>query len=349
MATVVRLAGPGDISLVECANAEMGPGDVRISTLYSGISAGTELTAYAGTNPYTTKRWDGERRLFVDGDVSFPYPIDGWGYEEVGVVIDVGGDAQGISVGDVVTGIWGHRSEHVADAAWASARKLPAGAEAIIGVFARIGAIALNAVHDAAARIGDVVAVFGLGVPGLLVTQLLRLAGVTVVAVDRIPMRLELARRFDADHVVDLTTTEPAEYIKEITESRGADVCIEISGSYRAVHEAIRAAAYNSNVVVAGFPQGDGVGLALGEEFHHNRITLTCSQISGVNPALDHRWDVRRLERTVLALAASGRIDVTSLVSHTFPASEVGQAFAMLAESPADALQTVLDFGAPSQ
>jgi 2-desacetyl-2-hydroxyethyl bacteriochlorophyllide A dehydrogenase len=344
--TVVRLAGPGQISLVECADAEMGPGDVRISTLFSGISAGTELTAYAGTNPHTTKRWDSERRLFVDGDVSFPYPIDGWGYEEVGVVVDVGRDAKGISVGDVVAGIWGHRSDHVADADWASARKLPDGAEPIIGVFARIGAIALNAVHDAVARVGDVVAVFGLGVPGLLVIQLLRLAGVTVVAVDRLPKRLELARRFDADHVIDFTAEQPAEYIKEITEYRGADVCIEISGSYRAVHEAIRAAAYNSHVVVAGFPQGEGVGLAFGEEFHHNRIRLTSSQISGVNPGIDHRWDVRRLERTVMALAAAGRIDVTSLVSHTFPASDVARAFAMLAESPADALQTVLDFGA---
>jgi threonine dehydrogenase-like Zn-dependent dehydrogenase len=47
-----------------------------------------------------------------------------------------------------------------------------------------------------------------------------------------------------------------------------------------------------------------------------------------------------------MALAAAGRIDVTSLVSHTFPASDVARAFAMLAESPADALQTVLDFGA---
>lgn len=341
---MVRLAAPGQISLVECADAPMEDGDVRIATLFSGISAGTELTAYSGTNPYTTKRWDVERRLFVNGAVSFPYPVDGWGYEEVGTVVEAGPNAEGVAVGDVVCGIWGHRSEHVASAEWTSARTLPVGADPMIGVFARIGAIALNAVHDAAPRIGDVVAVFGQGVPGLIVTQLLRLAGATVIAVDGIPRRLDLARGFGADHVVDFTKEPPAEYVKALTGGRGADVAIEISGSYRALHEAIRSTAYNSRVVVSGFPQGEATGLLLGDEFHHNRIRLICSQISGVSPDLDHRWDVRRLEQTIIGLAADGRIDVTSLVSHTFPASEVAAAFAMLAESPADAVQTVLDF-----
>jgi threonine dehydrogenase-like Zn-dependent dehydrogenase len=322
---------------------------VRIVTLYSGISAGTELTAYTGTNPYTRKRWDAARRLYVDGDATHPYPLDGWGYEEVGRVVEVGAGVGGIAVDDLVYGVWGHRSGHVATAEWAAERVLPVATDPLVGVFARIGAIALNAVHDAAARVGDVVAVFGQGVPGLLVTQLLRLAGATVVAVDAIPRRLELAERFGADHVVDFTVTPPAELIKDLTSGRGADVSIEISGSYRALHEAIRATAYNSRVVVSGFPQGEATGLFLGEEFHHNRIAVVCSQISGVSPEVDHRWNVPRLERTVIELAAAGRLDVTSLVSHTFPAAEVAQAFALLAESPEHAVQVVLDFTVAGQ
>jgi 2-desacetyl-2-hydroxyethyl bacteriochlorophyllide A dehydrogenase len=317
---------------------------VRIATLLSGISAGTELTSYTGTNPYTRKRWDRERRLFLDGEGSQPYPIDNCGYEEVGRVVEVGPQATGVGVGDLVYGSWGHRSGHVASAAWAADRLLPADADPIVGVFSRIGAIALNAVHDASPRVGDVVAVFGQGVPGLLVTQLLRIAGTAVVAVDAIPRRLDLARRFGADHVVDYTATSPAESIKDITAGRGVDVSIEISGSYRALQEAIRSTAYNSRVVASGFPQGAGAELVLGEEFHHNRIAIVCSQISGTNPELDHRWNAQRLERTVVGLAASGRLDVASLVTHTFPATDAAAAYAMLAESPADAIQVVLDF-----
>ena len=347
MGQLVRLEAPRQVAVVDYDEPPLEADGVRIATLLSGISAGTELTQYTGSNPYTRKRWDRERRLFLDGDVSVPYPIDTWGYEEVGRVVEVGTEANGVGVGDLVCGSWGHRSGHVASAEWAAGRLLPADADPLIGVFSRIGAIALNAVHDAAARVGDVVAVFGQGVPGLLVTQLLRIGGASVVAVDGIPKRLDLARRFGADHVVDFTAASAAETIKDLTDGRGADVSIEISGSYRALHEAIRSTAYNSRVVVSGFPQGAGTDLSLSEEFHHNRIALVCSQISGTNPELDHRWNAQRLERTVVDLAAAGRLDVASLVTHTFPAADAAAAFAMLAESPSDAIQVVLDFGAP--
>ena len=45
---------------------------------------GTELTAYRGSNPYLTSTWDAERRLFVEGAPTFGYPVEGWGYSEVG-------------------------------------------------------------------------------------------------------------------------------------------------------------------------------------------------------------------------------------------------------------------------
>ena len=349
MGQLVRLEAPRQVAIVEYDDPPLEGDGVRIATLLSGISAGTELTSYTGTNPHTRKQWDSERRLFLDGERRQPYPIDNWGYEEVGRIVEVGPQATGIDVGDLVCGSWGHRSTHVASVEWASARRMPDGADPLVGVFSRIGAIALNAVHDAAPRIGDVVAVFGQGVPGLLVTQLLKLAGATVVAVDAIPRRLELASRLGADHVVNVTVASPAELIKELTAGRGADVSIEISGSYRALQEAIRSTAYNSRVVVSGFLQGGAAELFLGEEFHHNRIDLVCSQISGVNRELDHRWNAQRLERTVVGLASAGRIDVASLVTHTFPSPNAAAAFEMLAESPADAIQVVLDFSGGSQ
>ena len=48
---VVSLAGPRRISLEPCPPDPLGPGQVRVRTCYSGISAGTELTAYRGSNP----------------------------------------------------------------------------------------------------------------------------------------------------------------------------------------------------------------------------------------------------------------------------------------------------------
>src|SRR3712207_3283205 len=91
--------------------------------------------------------------------------------------------------------------------------------------------------------------------------------------------------------------------------------------------------------------QGDGIGLRLGEEFHHNRVQLICSQISGVAPSLQHRWDAYRLARTAMDLAVAGRLRLTELISHTMPIAEAASAFTLLDEHPEQALQVVLSFG----
>ncbi|MEV5963145.1 zinc-binding dehydrogenase [Kribbella sp. NPDC051952] len=320
------------------------PDEVLIRTLYSGISAGTELTAYRGSNPYMNKRWDDESRLFVDGDTSISYPVDGWGYEEVGEIALVGSEAVGVQVGDVVWGTWGHRSHTLKKASWASQRILDPAVDPRVGIFSQIGAIALNLVLDADIHIGETVAVFGLGVPGQLAAQLARLNGGRVIAVDNLPARRQLALDLGADIALDPADGGVAERIRDLTDGRGADVCLEVSGNYRALHEAVRAVAYSSRVCVAGFMQGDGVGLRLGEEFHHNRVALVCSQISGVAPATQHRWNYDRLARTAIQLAGAKRLHVTELITHTVPMSEAAEAFKMLDERPEEALQVVLSF-----
>lgn len=344
MGQVVTFPAPRAVELQEYEEPPLGPGEVRLRTLFSGISAGTELTQYRGSNPYLTKRWDGDRRLFVEGDVSMAYPVRGTGYEEVGRVAEVGADAGGVAEGDVVYGTWGHRSTHVVQGSWAAERTLPRGLDPVAGVFSRIGAIALNSVLDADIHVGEWVAIFGQGVPGLIATQLATLNGGSVIAVDAIEPRLELARRAGAVETVDFRAQDPGETIKALTDGRGADVSIELSGFASALHSAVRSTAYNSRVVASGFFQGGATALLLGEEFHHNRIEIVCSQIGGVSPRLDHRWDLRRLERTIMGLQADGRVDLRPLISHTVPVAEAAEAFDLLDERPHEAVQVVLSF-----
>jgi threonine dehydrogenase-like Zn-dependent dehydrogenase len=90
--------------------------------------------------------------------------------------------------------------------------------------------------------------------------------------------------------------------------------------------------------------QGEGAGLRLGEEFHHNRVAVIASQISGVAPALQHRWNEYRLASTAIDLAVSGQLNLVDLISHTMPIAEAGEAFTMLDVASQDALQVVLSF-----
>ena len=106
------------VDVVERESPPCGRGQVRVRTLYSGISAGTELTAYRGTNPYLNSVWNPDLTLFDPGSGEGPaYPLEAWGYSEVGRIVEAGDEVVGVHVGDVVWGIWGHRSEAVLEAA----------------------------------------------------------------------------------------------------------------------------------------------------------------------------------------------------------------------------------------
>lgn len=345
MGRLVRFTGPREVEVVEVADAEPGPGEVRLRTLYSGISAGTELTAYRGSNPYLHSRWDTDRRLFVEGSTTHSYPLDGWGYEEVGQVVAVGSDADRDLVGRVAWGAWGHRSSAVRPAGYVRPRCLPDGSQPRTGIFAKIGAIALNAVLDADIHVGEHVVVFGAGVPGQITAQLARLNGGRVTVVDLLPGRRALAERLGAERALDPRHVDVASVVRAATDDRGADVVIEMSGSYHALHEAIRTVAYSSRVVASGFFQGPATPLRLGDEFHHNRVSIVGSQISGVAPHLQHRWDELRMSTTVLELERGGRLDLESLITHVVDAEDAGGAFEMLDADPERALQVVLDYG----
>jgi 2-desacetyl-2-hydroxyethyl bacteriochlorophyllide A dehydrogenase len=344
MGSMVSFTSPRVAEIVDDPEIALGPDEVRLRTLYSGISAGTELTAYRGSNPYLTKRWDDASRLFVPGSTTFEYPVNGWGYEEVGEVVEVGPEVIGLAPGDRVYGTWGHRTHTVQKGERAAARVLSPAVDARIGIFSQIGAIGLNLVLDADIHVGETVALFGLGVPGQIAAQLARLNGARVIGVDGIGARRDLAAKLGADVVLDPADGQVAERIRDLTEGRGADVCLEVTGNYHALHEAIRSVAYSSRVCVAGFMQGEGAGLRLGEEFHHNRVAVVASQISGVAPALQHRWDAVRLARTAMALAVDGRLELIDLITHTLPLAEAGAAFTMLDQHPEQALQVVLSF-----
>jgi 2-desacetyl-2-hydroxyethyl bacteriochlorophyllide A dehydrogenase len=341
----VALVGPRQVGLIEEPSQSLGADQVRIRTLYSGVSAGTELAFYRGTNPFLEKRWDPDSRLFVTGaGASTEYPVTTWGYEEVGEVVEVGAEVADITPGTRLYGTWGHRSEHVAPAAFVRERSLPAAADPLIGAFSQIGAIALNGVLDTRVHIGETVAVFGLGVVGQLVAQLLTHSGARVVGIDLLAERREIALRLGATAALDAAKGDVALQLKQLTEGRGADVCVEASGAPRALHTAIRACAYASRVVALGFYQGEAGGLFLGEEFHHNRIDLACSQIGGIAPELQHRWNRQRLVRTFIHLALDGSIRVTDLITHRVRPSEAASLYQLIDESPGAVLQSVIDF-----
>jgi len=199
-------------------------------------------------------------------------------------------------------------------------------------------------VHDANIRIGDTVAVFGLGVPGQIVAQAARASGAKVVGIDPLASRRALAEKMGTHATLDPTKDKVAETIRDMTFGRGADSCVEVSGAPAALSEAIRAVAYSSRVVALGFFQGEARGLHLGEEFHHNRVNLVCSQISGVAPEASYRWSKPRLWQSAVQLQHEGILNLIPLITHTMSFRDAPELFRLLDAGAPDMLQTMLSF-----
>jgi L-iditol 2-dehydrogenase len=195
---------------------------------------------------------------------------------------------------------------------------LPEGLDATDGALLEPLGVALHTVDLAHVRPGSSVGVFGCGPIGLLVLQVARLAGAArLFATDLAsrPHRLEAARALGAEAVVAEEGQE-AQTIRRTAGAHGLDVAIEAAGVQAAVDAALESVRPGGRVALAGIPSDE-----------RTSFRASTARRKGVTIAL-----VRRMKHTyprAIALAARGRVDLRSLVTHRFPLAEVAQAFAV--------------------
>jgi L-iditol 2-dehydrogenase len=193
--------------------------------------------------------------------------------------------------------------------------------------------VAIHALRLARVRPGDSVGVFGCGPIGLLLIQLAHAAGATtIVATDRLPHRVEAARRLGAVAALVENGAE-RDVLLDVTAGRGVDAAIEIAGEDDAIDTAITLARPAGTVVVAGIPVGE-----------RSTVASSIARRKG----LDLRFS-RRMSRAyprAIALVESGVVDVSSLVTHHFAMAAFEAAFRTAVNR--DGLKVILDPSAPA-
>ena len=335
----VRILENGKVDCHVYGVAPLRDGAVRVVTVRSAISPGTELT-YVGkraTNPYLHRTWDPELRVFVEGGPLVPYPIV-FGYRAAGVVIE--SKVSGVPVGARLFGKWRHTEYATLDADDAAAQRLPDDLSFDDGVdLAQMLPVAINAVAHAEGRhAGGPAVVFGCGPIGLLTAQVARVTGATTVyAVDRVPERLDIARWLGLEPVA--ADEDVAVALKRIHGADGVAVAFECAGSTEALHEAIRVVRRRGVVVVVGFYQGEAAGLRLGEEFHHNAIEIRSGQIGNVHPS----FDAASLRARAVELARSRNVVLGRLPRLELPVERAAEGFSAL-RRPAEVLQVAFKY-----
>lgn len=171
-------------------------------------------------------------------------------------------------------------------------------------------------------RIGDAVAVFAQGPIGLCATAGAKLSGATtVIGVDSISERLEMARRLGADHVIDFRKVDPVQEILRITDGRGVDVAIEALGTQSTFESCLRVLRPGGRLSSLGVYSSDlrlplaAFAAGLGD---HTIVTTLC-------PGGKERM------RRLMAVISSGRIDLKSLVTHRFKLDDIERAYELFA------------------
>lgn len=288
-------------------------GEVLIVAEAVAAKHGTEIALYKGY--YDRGGYDASLGMFtrsLSPEWKYPHRM---GNMLVGRVSQVAGDAGGLAVGDRVLTFGSFRPTHIRKpaACW----KMPPNLAWQDAVCMDPAHFAFSAMRDGDLRIGDAVAVFGLGAIGLMLVQLCRAAGAShVIALDPLPRRRELAARMGATLTLDARGgDEPVAAIRRATGGRGVDVAIDFSGNVHALQACLRAVAYGGNVVAGAYPAPYGPGLDFGAEPHRHRVNLMFSRGCSM-PDRDHpRWDERRMQDVCFDMIAAGTLVGREMVS----------------------------------
>lgn len=311
-----------------------GPGEVRVETIASAVSAGTEMLVYRGEVP---------QDLPLDLPTlrgSYAFPIK-YGYAVAGRVLDTGSNAGHLYPGDPVFVHHPHQEAFVVPATMLV--RLPDDLDPLLGVFVANLETALNVVHDTPLSLGETALVLGAGVVGFLVARLLKLAGAgAVLVVDPLERRRKLALAAGADGAFGPEGANGR--VMDLTGGRGVDVAVEVSGSGAALQAAIEAVATEGTVVVASWYGTRPIALDLGGRFHRGRVSLRSSQVGRFNPELQPRWDRERRTETVIGLL--DRLDLRDLISHRLPFGRAPEAYRLLDQRPEEAVQVVFSYEA---
>lgn len=360
----IGIAAPGRPAIFSYEEDPPAQGEFRVDTLYSGLSAGTELTFVKGTNPYLHASWDAECGVFVDGVPSRAYPVEVVGYMEAARVVQ--SRTPEVAEGDLVGLSYGHRTGHVVDPQRSVVTVLPPSLDPLLGIYvAQMGPICVNGLLHAAAeqrgrgadvRLGDgvrdrSVLVTGGGVVGLLTGLLARLHGAAEVALaDPDPRRLAVAQALGLipvpDDEPDAVWQWATSRWRHAPNDHGADVVFQCRGQAAVLGTALRALRPQGSVIDLAFYQGGAPELRLGEEFHHNGLTVRCAQIGRVPLGLSGVWDRRRLTAETLELLDScGDLVRAHVVTDVVAFEQGPQLMIDLAERRRSTIQAVFAVG----
>jgi len=198
---------------------------------------------------------------------------------------------------------------------------------------------------------GDTVAVFGCGPVGLMAQKVARIFGAErVIGVDIVPYRLQMARRSAGAETIDASEQDVAEAIRDLTDGRGADVCIDAvgleanrtlkdrlanivhaqMGSTKPLETAISAVRRGGHVSVLGVYGMPYDNFPVGQIFDKG-LHIHLGQAT-VQPVIDE----------LIGWVVDGRITLDDIITHRLPLTDAARGYEIFAKKEDDCVKVVL-------
>lgn len=352
MYQVIQHQKTGDIEVADLPAPALRSGWIVVRTAASLISAGTERASVekskASLLERARKQPEDVRQVIdmakkegvVNTVKKVMNKLDSYrslGYSAAGVVVESGCDE--FAPGDRVACAGAGYAVHAEIIAVPKnlAVRIPEGVSFDEASFTTLGAIALQGVRQADPRLGESVAVIGLGLLGQITVALLKANGCRVIGLDIDQSQFELARAFGADRVAT-SDTVGTDAVAGFTRGLGADAVIitAATSSNGPMESAIRMARKKGRVVVVG-----AVGMDIPRSPFYEKeleITISCSYGPGrYDPSYEEegqdyppgyvRWTENRNMEAILDLIAAGSLNVAKIITHRFDVTEAPAAY----------------------
>jgi len=360
MKQIVQNNKTGELKLVEVPAPLVRPGGLLVRNVNSAVSLGTErlmidfakknLLSKALARRDLTKqvvdlaRTEGFLEAYSQAmnRLDAPTPL---GYSSAGVVLEVGEGIEEFKAGDRVACAGSGFASH-AEVVFMPRNlcvKIPKNVEFESAAFVALGAIALHSVHIADLRLGENIAIIGLGLLGQFAAQIAKASGCGVLGVDIGNEKVSLAQRLGIDKALVIKESDVVAEAKNFTRGRGVDAVIILANarSSEPLELASEISRERGRIIAPGMVKLD----VPREIFYQKELRLTVSKSFGPGSydpfyelkGMDYpypyvRWTMRRNMEHFLELVAIGKVNVSPLITHRFSLEEAETAYKTITE-----------------
>jgi predicted dehydrogenase/threonine dehydrogenase-like Zn-dependent dehydrogenase len=365
----------GAMEVLDVALPLGGPGMVVVQNHFSLISAGTEGgTVNAARKSLIGKAKERPEQLrqvidslkqqgFVQTYRAVSKKLDSYsslGYSAAGVVIEVGSQVRGISVGDRVACAGQGYASHAEVVAVPEnlCVKLPASADLSMAAYNTLGAIALQGVRQADLRLGETCVVIGLGLLGQLTSLILKASGVKVIGLDIDPDAVDIARKHCTDAAYEMSDPLIVDAVHHATSGINTDAVIitAATSSTQPINLAGRLLRKRGTVVVVGAVP---TGFDRDPDYYRKELVLkmSCSygpgryDIGYEEKGFDYppgyvRWTENRNMQAFQDLILSGKINLGYMTTHRFALEQAPAAYDLILNRSEKFLGILLEYDA---